>query len=872
MSAATSLVAELRGEGLPATLVGGKGCWLDRLVGAGFAVPTCVTLTTECYRAVVADRELAALLTRLGATAVPTAQVAAESQGAIDEAFLAVPLPERVVAAIAEAVAACGGDGATSLAVRSSATAEDLSTMSFAGQYRSFLDQTTTDEVTRAVRLVWASLWHPAPRMYRHYHGVDESDLAMAVVMMPMVPAERAGVAFSVAPGAPESVRVETVHGLGEQLVSGAVTPVVSLVPRRATAGPADEYDQLAARVARLAIEVEGALGAAQDIEWAWDGSVLSLLQARPIASMAAAVDDGYDTPTAPTERWTTAGIAETLPGVLPPLQWETAGLLLEEAFRTLFDELRVLPDGPDATHLIGRFRGRAALNLGMLEELALALPGGSPGEVERQYFGRATGEHPATEGSRRAGRLHTARHDVAVLRVRHRSSREAEIVIAAVRSVVDGEVHDGPSPASLLSSRRRLLDLSARAMAAEVGVAASAVAAYRRLESWLARRFPRRDAESWAQRLTAHHGANRWWEQLTDSVIPFLEGEALANTPGWAEAEERLLATTGGRRVCDQLRVAARRAGSMAVFGGPCWDEDPDLVWDLVRSAAERHSAASMGDTSGEPPLPDHTWADFRTVLDALPPRGGLPMPVVDGRMLAVRRLVDEAVELLDRRERSKAAVLALGGQVRRVQLELGRLMADDGLLDRPEDVELLGERELAAAIAGGCPAPADLGRRRRWLQRCDAEEPLPQRFEGRPSPQRVVRPRGTELRGWAAGPGVYVGRARVLRSPTERMGDGEVLVASSTDASWSPLFLHAGAIAVEHGGPLSHAAIVARELGIPAVLNVPGLVSALDLEPTTVTVDGDRGLIVIADSRGDPNAGGDEESGRPLEEAPAP
>jgi phosphoenolpyruvate synthase/pyruvate phosphate dikinase len=147
---------------------------------------------------------------------------------------------------------------------------------------------------------------------------------------------------------------------------------------------------------------------------------------------------------------------------------------------------------------------------------------------------------------------------------------------------------------------------------------------------------------------------------------------------------------------------------------------------------------------------------------------------------------------------------------------------------------------------VDGILPPPAELARRRRWLEQREDEPPLPVRFTGIPRPQPVEAPTGDRLAGWAASPGRHTGRARVLRLPRpELLQPGEVLVAAATDAGWSPLFLRAGAIVVERGGPLSHAAIVARELGVPAVLNVPGATAVLD--GRTVTVDGDAGVVAV-------------------------
>jgi pyruvate,water dikinase len=278
--------------------------------------------------------------------------------------FLEAPMPVAVQAAISDLVLAVGAE--RGLAIRSSATAEDLASASFAGQYRSFLDVHLAD-VERAVRLTWASLWHPAPRAYRSCHGVDEDRLAMALIVMPMLTPTVAGVVFTREPsGVSDRMRIELVHGSGEALVSGARTPEVFMVDRSGAHVDLAEVAAPLAGLPELAAEIETNLGAAQDIEWAVEDGHLWILQARPITTSGCdGMDDGFDVYPECAADWTTAGIAEMLPGTLPPRLWEVDSWLIEEAFRQLFSRLggdvETLAD-PHA--LLGRHRARAALDL----------------------------------------------------------------------------------------------------------------------------------------------------------------------------------------------------------------------------------------------------------------------------------------------------------------------------------------------------------------------------------------------------------------------------------------------------------------------------------------------------------------------------
>ena len=226
----------------------------------------------------------------------------------------------------------------------------------------------------------------------------------------------------------------------------------------------------------------------------------------------------------------------------------------------------------------------------------------------------------------------------------------------------------------------------------------------------------------------------------------------------------------------------------------------------------------------------------------------------VVDLRERWLRRQVNEAVRFLSLRERAKAALLALGGEERRIILEgANRLVMSRQLLDR-DDVMLLSDREFAAMLLGAPPPPeAELYRRLTVRHRCNQAGPLPASFTGSPGEApHVDTPNAATLPGWAASPGVVEGTARVVMSLDKggRLRRGDILVAPTTDASWTPLMLVAGGLVLEEGGPLSHGAIVAREFGLPAVLNIPGITAALQ-DGERIEVDGYAGVVRRLDPR---------------------
>ncbi|MFC9962651.1 PEP/pyruvate-binding domain-containing protein [Nocardia ignorata] len=744
-------VRVLDGAGAAGKIVGGKAAALDRLIGWGVRVPPAACVTADAYRVVAAEPPVGALLARL-----ERGEVVAATE--VDAVFRRAGLPGALLDEVC-AVAAGLADGRP-VAVRSSATVEDMDSSSFAGQYHSVLDVDPADRaaVAHAVLSVFSSLHHPAPRAYRRALGLADDDVAMAALIMPMVAALRSGVLFTQDPTGPAAtVRIETVHGLAEGLVSGKRTPAVLLVPGGAV--PDDSAEEIEPLIT-VAREIERRAGCPQDVEWAWDGSTLWIVQARPITVLTTDRDP-FDTDAEEMtgHHFTTAGIAEMLPGVLPPLRWEVCSFVVEEALRTMFDVLgTTTPDGMASPHrLLRRVQGRAALDTAAAE---------------------AAAAHPT-------GRIDALGHHVRAGRARRRAVFDADVVITAAREIGrEATSLSARSGAELARYQLALIDLMTRAMAAEITVAADAGAIHEGLRQLLRRFGPDSEADRLAGALT-----------VPETVI-----------------------TVDSR-------------ASMAVPGGPTWIEsgrEPSVVTQHRAQPVGVDAAMKLIEASPRRPKTDITrWL----------------------RLRQLERLVTEARAQFERRERTKAAILSLGGELRRVHLEVGRRSAADGVLACAADVELLTVGEFRALSVGHPPpVPAILDRRRRRLRRQEQLDPLPQTFSGEDeSAGSTATLHGRQLTGWAAGNGTFRGTGRRLTTPDEPLGSDEILLATTTDPSWAPLLMRCGAMVIEQGGPLSHAAILAREFGVPAVFNLPGAARALDGH--RLEVDGTAGTVTILD-----------------------
>ena len=266
-------------------LVGGKGANLGDLAKAGFPVPNGFVLTTHAY-ALAAD-----------AAAVDPARPAEAA-----ERLRAAPMPEAIANAARKAYAALDGR----VAVRSSATAEDLPGASFAGQQDSYLDVFGEENLLDAIRRCWASLWNERAVAYRRANGVDDTGVSLAVVVQEMVDASAAGVLFTADPvtGQRRHAAIDAVAGLGEKLVAGAVDPdhyAVDIASREVIQRPAAGRgsvlsDQEVLTLAEFGDRVERHFNAPQDIEFALDQERhVWLVQSRPITTLYPLPEDAPD-------------------------------------------------------------------------------------------------------------------------------------------------------------------------------------------------------------------------------------------------------------------------------------------------------------------------------------------------------------------------------------------------------------------------------------------------------------------------------------------------------------------------------------------------------------------------------------------------
>src|SRR5271155_1719616 len=403
VDAQVPLVMALDDLGAAPGVVGGKGASLARLARAGFGVPPGFHVTTSAYLDFIGRGGLRAPV-QAAMSAVDVSDAAAFDAAAarIGDLFAGQPVPTPTAAAIAEAYACLGDD--VPVAVRSSATVEDLPGMSAAGQHDTYLNIRGEAAVLDAVKRCWASLWSARAVGYRARRGVDPGEVSIAVVVQQLVLAEAAGVMFTIDPldGAREVV-ISANWGLGESVVAGEVTPDVAVVDRasgtlvsyqmgskevmtvadgtgtRATDTPAGLRSAAvlspgeAGELARVGLAIEKLYDEPVDIEWALAAGELSVLQARPVTTPASRPATG------PGEQWndsldgdylwSNGNLGEAFPDVMMPATWSFVELLMSRM---------TFPPSLPGYRGYGRIGGRFYANVSMSISLE-ALVGISP-------------------------------------------------------------------------------------------------------------------------------------------------------------------------------------------------------------------------------------------------------------------------------------------------------------------------------------------------------------------------------------------------------------------------------------------------------------------------------------------------------------
>jgi len=855
--------------------VGGKGVNLCKLARANFSVPPGFIVPTGEYRQFIAHnglgdriRELAGSLDATNVSALTIAS--AEIRALFDEN----PIPSALADRIRSSYRLLRDSGGERVAVRSSATAEDLPEASFAGQQDTYLNIRGEEALLKAVRSCWGSLWTDRAVAYRARQKTSLEGLAMAVVVQKMVAAEAAGVMFTANPvtGSADEIVINATWGLGEAIVGGHVTPDTIVVDKasgnvkeitvsekavmtamtedgtRETEIRTDRRlarvldDAAVRRLAAVGREIESHYGAPQDIEWALAVGQFTVLQARPIQGLEVA----RDVEACRTEEiqrlqslagacrrvWVAHNLAETLP-TPTPLTWEIVRKFMsgDGGFGRMYKDFGYLPSERVRKEgflelICGRIYADPDRAAGLFWEampmeydLDLVLKDKNALEAPPSRFNAEKADGTFL--------LRLPKTLLAMLRSMWRMNRMRSRVLERFEKQIL------PPFLDYVKTRRSqdLKGLPTAEVIEELHERCRRVMDDFGNESLQPSFFggmARAALEGTLIQLMGEQAGRELTLNLTMGLLGDLT----------LEQNAMLYAVAHGTATMPQFieRFGHRAAGEMEL-AEPRWREDQSYLEKIL-------SGFRLGDGSNAPEATHEKHVELRmeaerTLPDLLAKWGGSSL------RKDIEADMREAQQLLPYRENGKYYLMLGYETIRLALLELARRWR----LGR--DVFFLHLDELGSFEAQRDERLQQIARRKiRWqaARRLELTEVLnSQELDNLGKPR--VYEAASELKGDPVAAGIFTGTARILRDPKDSrdIGVSYVLVCPSTDPGWTALFVNARGLVIERGGVLSHGAIVARDFGIPAVV-CPDATRRIK-DGATIRVDGNRGAITIVD-----------------------
>ncbi|MEW2355326.1 PEP/pyruvate-binding domain-containing protein [Spirillospora sp. NPDC029432] len=852
-------------------VVGAKGAALARLGAAGLPVPAGFHVTAEAYRDFVERAGLRGAILSLTARVDPDLPVTAEAAARrIAELFEREDLPTEIAGPVRWSYAGLG-DRDHPVAVRPSPVAGEppgTAGPPFAGRHDTALGVRGEAALLAAIRRCWASLWSARAIEYRVRNGVDQGEVALGVVVQTMVPADAAGTMSTAAPvsGGPGRILLNATWGLGEPVAAGRVTPDTMVVekgtgrvvgrrvadkpvmtvasddprdhgtreldvPRRWREVPVLDDDQ-AAELGRLGERIEALCGLPMDIEWALHEGSPYILQACPAVESAeqegsedaegteGAAGAGADgrievwNDTLDVDHlWTRGGLGEAVPDVMTPCTWS-----LVQLFARASRSASALPGQRAYGNIGGHFYTDlsliAALGAGeeAIEEEYGRLPAGV--RIPRASLGAAGTVRKMLPEPARASRL-----------ARGGRVRPADFLAAA--------------PARCEALRQRILEENdADGLLHLWGhdLLPFFLDACHVLES-----AGREGETSFAalrtdlERLAGGPDANAMMTGLSRPGTPALA--VLGPVVGLSRVARGELSLDGylrqwGHRGPHEFEIAVPRPAE-----DPAWIEEqlpaPGSGWDAVELMAAQREVSRAA------------WKRFRRYHPH--------------RVAWARRRIGRWAQAVHDQESARSEVMRIFGALRAFVVRAGELTG------RGDDLFYLTIDEVLALLDGDARPLGKVLARRRTYERYRALAPYPAVIRGRFDPVTWAGGRGRRmdyhdaeeplaglseepLNGTGATAGIVEGTVRVVERPEQAwtLAAGEILVAPAAGVGWTPLFPRAAALVTDVGAPLSPGVIVARELGLPAVVGCGNATTRLRTGDR-IRVDGGRGEVEL-------------------------
>lgn len=710
------------------------------------------------------------------------------------------------------------GDEQTAFAVRSSALAEDSAYASFAGEFETVLDVRSGEAVRAAVLQVRRSRESERVKVYSKKKGID-TGLEIAVVIQRLIRAEISGILFTADPvnGSPFQLKGNFIYGFGEELVSGEAEPYTFTIsyPGGEYTGP-DELKKYAGKLIRIAMDLVNEFSCPQDIEWTIADGKVYLLQSRPITTL-----NPYDTETG---EWNHTRMGdyvwvnqEVFPDVLTPATWS-----LFKCFQDM--NIYRIP-------LTGNIHGRFYMNLSLAFKMFELINRSE--EQLLDYLALTTGhelknvtivEVPLTKGQILKAMLPNM---ITMLpkqfllmtrfnRIIEDNPEKCTQVTEMIHQITNKELLANLWQEQVFSLVWDLLQVQDKAN-----------------EDYF---FPYQSAKKELYDLVGKESADQLLSKMTGqstalaSIQPLIKLQRLADGEISREEYNKI----AGHRPAHENEVAEPR-----LYEQDGWIEErleeyrqnPKDYIDMAEKSRKEFEAV---------------WSDFEKQYPK--------------QSRAIRKKLEKTLNAMEKRENIRSELTRSLGIVRQWFLRIGELS------DIGDDVFFLQAEEAIQVLKGDTAPLQEISKRKTAYQR-QLERPIypfvisgnfdmkewladkNRRQDVFDSHREVeIKEEAGLLRGHPGSAGRVEGRVRIIHSPTDgdQLKHGEILVASTTNVGWTPIFPRALAVITDVGAPLSHAAIIARELGIPAVVGTGNATLRLKTGER-VTVDGSQGVVYL-------------------------
>ena len=820
--------------------VGGKGANLGELSRiSGLRVPVGFCVTTDAFRRILADApsvgDRLEQLSRLTPDGHDTIRALSAEVRLIIEG---VAIPDDITTAITRALAQFGEHAA--YAVRSSATAEDLPTASFAGQQDSYLNITGTASVLQHVRRCWGSMFTERAVTYRMRNGVDHHKVHMAVVVQQMVFPQAAGILFTADPvtGNRKVASIDATFGLGEALVSGLVNADVYTVRDGEILAKTKRQEQPVltdaqiARLAQLGRQIEAHFGRPQDIEWCLADDEFHIVQSRPITTLfpIPVASDGKN------HVYVSVGHQQMMTDAFKPLgvsMWQLiAARPMYEAGGRFF---------VDVTESLASDGGRANL-LAVLGKSDPLIGDALQTLIEREFIPMVSGAGPSAPPLvPSSAPLETDPAIVAELIARGQAS-----IATLKREIVD---QSGPALFDFIVAHVQEVKRSSADPRSMQAVMAGFEASWwlnAKLEAWIGEKNVADTlAQSVPNNVTSEMGLALL--HVADVIRPHPAVVAFLQHVDDEEFLNQLPGLEGGREARDAIMAWLDKYGMRGVgeidITRPRWSERPTTLVPLILNNI-RNFEPGAGELRFEQGLQAARKKE-QEVLERV-----RTLPDGDQKAEEVKRMIDRLRTFVGYREWPKYFIVnryfvykqALKGEADR--------LVQAHVLDEREDAFFLTFQELRDAVRTKM-VDQQLIRERKEAFRANQSLTPPRVLtsEGEMIAGAYRRddvPAGA-LVGLAVSAGTIEGRARVIVDPAKaELETGDILVTTFTDPSWTPLFVSIRGLVTEVGGLMTHGAVIAREYGLPAVVGAERA-TQLIRDGQRIRVNGTEGYIEI-------------------------